>query len=69
MIWSDAVCVACWWCRSYIHNNGLTGTLPTELGLMSAMEDMCAHLPTLCCIRVFILGYYCAGQLDVCLQG
>ena len=42
-------------CRRWLDNNNLTGTLPTELGLMTSMTDMCAHRPRLCCVRVCIL--------------
>ena len=43
MISSQAVCVACWWCRRWLRNNELTGTLPTELGLLTSLENMCVQ--------------------------
>jgi hypothetical protein len=33
-----------WGCRS-LHNNGFTGTLPTELGTLTALTHLCVHRP------------------------
>ena len=29
-------------CHRYLHNNDLTGTMPTELGLMTSMQELYA---------------------------
>jgi hypothetical protein len=35
-------------CRRYLYNNTLTGTVPTELGLLTALNYLCA-LRAVCC--------------------
>ena len=64
MISSQAVCVACWWCRRGLQSNRLTGTLPTELGLLTSVLNMCVQRPRLSCMCVCTPGYYCGGQLE-----
>ena len=40
-LWAEAVA---WACR-YLDNNGFTGPLPSELGTLTALADLCVRHP------------------------
>jgi len=65
MTLSEAVCVPCLWCRRILNTNRLTGSLPTELTLLTSLMQMCVHRPRLWCFPMCTLRYCCAGKLDM----